>query len=565
MTDDLMAMGQRRRIIWLSSVFVAMGVFLMLRLAWWQLVPRAEAADWFDEEDQPTVTSGTRGTISDSTGHYLAASTVTYKVAVSPSLLSNDQKEKLIPELASILGSTREEMAKLLHETDYAILGAELSDSVGRQIEALGTDAFNIEVNLRRVYPDGSLAAHVLGFVDYKGTGQYGVEQYYNRELRGVDGQWYGVSDPWGKQILVSLKGYTPAEDGADLVVTLDRNVQQMAEKILREGVEQNKATCGNMIVLDPRTGAVLALSNYPAYRPGAYWDVDTLDRYINTSMSAIHEPGSVFKPLTLAAALAERVIRPTDTYDDRGEIIVGQQRIWNSDRKAHGRTTMTELLGYSRNVGAAHVATILGSTRFYEMIRRFGFGETTGVDLAFEEEGIMRVPGDTDWHMSDLATNSFGQGISVTPLQVAAAYAAIANDGVLMRPYVVSEIRGDDTTEVKEPFRVRRVIPSDTAQEITRLMADAVELGMKEAVLTGYRLAGKSGTAGIPDQEGYQSRHIIASFVGFGPVPDPRFVILVKLDRPREGYWGVEVAAPEFRRMAKFLVDYYGIPPTHQ
>lgn len=563
MADDLMATGQRRRIIWLASVFMATGAFLLLRLAWWQLVPRAETASWFDEEDRPTVISGTRGSISDSTGHYLAVSTVTYKVAVSPSLLSSRQKEKLIPDLASILGRTKEEMAQVLYGTDYAILGVESPASVGRQVEALGTDAFNIEVNLRRVYPDGSLAAHVLGFIDYEGCGQYGVEQYYRRELGGVDGQWYGVSDPWGKQILVSLKGYAPAEDGADLVVTLDRNVQHMAERLLREGVEHNRATSGNMIVLDPRTGAVLAMANYPAYRPGAYWDVDTLDRYINTSISAIYEPGSVFKPLTLAAALAERVIRPTDTYDDRGEIIVGQQRIRNSDRRAHGRTTMTELLGYSLNVGAAHVATILGSTRFYEMIRRFGFGEITGIDLAFEEDGIMRVPGDPDWHMSDLATNSFGQGISVTPLQVAAAYAAIANDGVLMRPYVVSEIRGDGTTEVREPFRVRRVIPSEVAQQITRMMADAVELGMKKAVLPGYRLAGKSGTAGIPDQEGYQSRHIVASFVGFGPITDPRFVILVKFDKPREGYWGVDVAAPDFRRMAKFLVDYYGLPPA--
>jgi cell division protein FtsI/penicillin-binding protein 2 len=241
----------------------------------------------------------------------------------------------------------------------------------------------------------------------------------------------------------------------------------------------------------------------------------------------------------------------------------VGGQTIRNSDRQAHGLTTMTQLLAYSRNVGAAHVATLLGPTRFYEIIRRFGFSEITGIDLALEETGVMRVPGNPYWHMSDLGTNSFGQGLSATPIQVAVAYATIANDGVLMRPYVVSEVRRGDSTTRRQPIRVRRVISAEVAQQITNLMADAMQLGLEKATLPGYRLAGKSGTAEIPDQEGYhQNKDVVASFVGFGPVPNPRFVILVKYDKPQEGYWGGDVAAPAFRKMAQFLVDYFGIAP---
>jgi len=558
-----MSAQQQRRVIWLAVVFVGLALILVGRLVWWQLLPRDEVRDIFGQGDQSNVIPAARGNILDAGGNYLAASTVEYKIAVSPNLLSEKQKEELTPTLAAILGKDPKDIAEALHRTDtqYVLLGAGLPASVGQQIEALNLDAFNIEISFRRVYPDDSLAASVLGFIDYQGVGRYGLEQYYDEALRGKDGVWRGVSDSWGEQILVSLGGYQPAQDGVDLVLTLDRNIQDAAERILREGAIKNQATSGNLIVLDPKTGAILAMANYPTYQPGVYWKVDSLEQYINTSISALYEPGSVFKPLTLVAALDAHVIRPEDTYDDRGEILVGQQRIMNWDRNSHGRTTMTQLLAHSYNVGAAHVATLLGPTRFYEVIRRFGFSEVTGVDLALEAAGIMRVPGNSYWHMSDLGPNSYGQGISVTPLQVAAAYGAMANDGLLMRPRIVAEVRGADSTQTRPPIAVRQVVSAEAAQQITKLMADAVDIGLKEPILPGYRFAAKSGTAGVPDAEGYKNEATIASFVGYGPVPNPRFVILVKYDKPREGLWGVEVAEPEFAKMAEFLVDYYGIP----
>jgi len=562
-------LGQRRRIAWLAASFAGIGLVLLVSLGWRQLLAPRQL-----EGKQPNTISAARGNVLDATGHYLAATTVKYQIGVSPRLLSDAQKDMLIPVLSQILGKSAGDLRLILDaDAEYVpirnqgegddVLAGEWPAWVGQGIEDLALPAFRVEQHFRRVYPDDALAAPVLGFVDLAGQAHYGVEEYYDQVLRGEDGRWYAISDSWGRQILAILGGYKAAKDGADLVVTLDRNVQRAAERILEEAIQENGATAGSIVVLDPRTGAIRAMAVVPAYQPERYWDVESADRFVNTAISAIYEPGSVFKPVTLAAALEARVIRPGDTYDDRGEIIVGDQRIFNADRKAHGLTTMTELLAYSLNVGAAHVAALLGPARFYEMVRRFGFSEVTGIDLALEVPGIMRVPGGRYWHMSDMGANAFGQGISVTPLQVVAAYAAIANDGVLMRPYVISEVRSGDSVQVQKPFRVRRVISTEVARQITEMMADAVELGMEQATLPGYRLAGKSGTSSIPDQAGYQSMDIIATFAGFGPVPDPRFVILVKYDRPQVGDWGLEVAAPTFRRMAKFLLDYYGIPPA--
>jgi len=565
MAVSLQGTGQQRRIAWLVAVFGAVGVVLLGRLIWWQLFPNEDLiALSLSDMDRPNRISAARGCILDANGQYLVASTVQYRVAVSPRLLAPWQREELAPQVAAILGKPEAEIAETLAmtNTEYAVLGDDYSVWVAQQVEDLDVSAFSLETRFRRVYPDGPLAASVVGFVDLQGQAQYGLERYYDRQLRGQDGVWRGITDSWGEPIMMTQGGYRPARDGTDLILTLDRNVQHAAERILRASIEEHKALAGNLIVMDPRTGGILAMANEPGYSPGEYWRVASLEQYVNTSVSALYEPGSVFKPLTLAAAFEARAIRPTDSYDDRGEIIVGNQRIRNADREAHGPTTMTELLAYSRNVGAAHVAATLGPTRFYEIIRRFGFGEVTGIDLMHEVPGIMRVPGASAWHMSDLGTNSFGQGISVTPIQVVAAYGALANDGVLMRPYVVAGVHDGDRVDRREPFRVRRVISSEVARQLMEIMADATDLGMEQATVPGYRVAGKSGTAGIPDREGYENEDIIASYVGFGPVPDPRFVILVRLDKPQKGDWGIEVAAPAFAEMSEFLIDYYGIPP---
>ena len=247
MEDERQARGQRRRVTWLGMVMAFVGLAVVSRLAFWQLFPHPELGE-LEMGDLPNVVPAARGVIRDATGHYLVASTATFSAAVSPKLLGPEQREKLLEDLARILGRDRLEIAPLLERIDreYVPLGTDLPVEVGRQLEDLKSDALAIHVTYKRVYPDGSLAAPVLGFVDYLGQGRYGLEQYYESRLRGVEGKWYGVRDPWGRQIFLTLGGYQPAQDGADLLLTLDRNVQRRAEEILRDGLEHNKAPSGH-------------------------------------------------------------------------------------------------------------------------------------------------------------------------------------------------------------------------------------------------------------------------------------------------------------------------------
>lgn len=558
---------QRSRIVWLTAVLAAVGIYLLLRLAGWQLVPHAEYVDRSAAASNwPDRVQAVRGAVLDATDNYLVTTDYACSVYIIPPFLDRGDRRATIAQVASALRRPEESVSQLasLPPLDRRrIIAAGVPISVCGQLEPLVDLGVELQRGYQRVYPDDAFAAHVLGFVDLDGNGQYGVEGFYDATLRGVDGEWRGVRDPFGRPMMAAIGGSRPAVRGADLALTIDRNIQYEAERILSEGALTYKASAGNIIVLDPRTGAVLAMANYPSFYPLEYWYIDSVDELRNNCIGAVYEPGSVLKPLTLAAALEAKVIRATDSYNDEGSIVVGEQEVRNWDGKAHGRTTMTELLAYSRNVGAAYVASLLGPTRFYEMFRRFGFAEHTLVDLMAEERGIMRVPGDPYWSLLDLGRNAFGQGMSVTPLQVAAAYGALANNGLLMRPYMVAEVRSGAVVTATRPMPARQVVSPEVSAEVTWLMAEAVALGMKPAMVPGYRTAGKSGTAGVPDRAGYNNEDVVASFVGYGPLPDPRFVVLVKFDKPREGRWGVEVAAPEFRRMFEYLMDYAGIRPV--
>jgi cell division protein FtsI/penicillin-binding protein 2 len=577
MSSSGLSGAQRNRLGFLFIILVGLGGLLLARLALWHLAPPEEVKDYsVSGKERPYEVAAARGDILDRMGHGLAVSTATYRIGASPELIGDYELPERVAQLAQILGREEWIISNTLSSgAKYVQLGAGLPAAVGEAVEDLDSGAFDIQVNYVRNYPDAALAGSVLGFVNYQGDGLYGVEQYYDAYLKGRPGEMYGVRDGWGQLVLLYREGYRPARDGYNLTLTIDRNVQYRAEQLLAERCNRHKAASGNLLVMEVKTGAILAMVNWPSYEPGRFWDPKYENQWANTSVSYIYEPGSVFKLLTVATALDAKVITPQTTYDDRGEVQIGEQRIYNADRRAHHQTSMTELLAYSLNVGSVFVATELGETRYYEVMRRFGFGEITGIDLALEEDGIMYVPGDAIWSRSNLATNSFGQGIAVTPLQVVAAFGAVANDGVLMRPYLVQALTPpalaeDDPavrTELAQvrlgPQRIRQVVSKEAAQQATAMAADAVELGMQKALVPGYRLAGKGGTAGVPTEEGYRGRDVIASFVGYGPLPDPRFVVLVKLDKPTEGVWGVEIAAPAFADMMQYLFDYYGVPPT--
>jgi cell division protein FtsI/penicillin-binding protein 2 len=352
---------------------------------------------------------------------------------------------------------------------------------------------------------------------------------------------------------------------GKDLVLTLDRSIQYIIEEELQEAIAKYRAQGGAMIVMEPKSGAILGMANWPTYNPNTR-NSENVDfgRFLNPSVSALYEPGSVFKIVTMAAGLDTHTITPTTIYTDSGYIVVGQRTIYNSNRTAAGPVSVTEALARSLNVVTAQVAEQVGSKDFYRYVRRFGFGERTGVDLADEVAGLLKKPGDELWSQSDLGTNSFGQGLAVTPLQMINATAAIANGGMLTRPYVVqARIQGDMLLETR-PTIIQRAISPQAAADLTEMMIATVDIGNKAARVNGYEIAGKSGTAQIPSPDGYLEDQTIVTFVGFAPARDPAFVLLVKLDRPDPAIsqWAGYTAAPVFAQVSRRLFEHLNIAP---
>jgi cell division protein FtsI (penicillin-binding protein 3) len=498
-----------------------------------------------------------RGNIYDCHGYLLAVSTAVYDIAAAPREVTDTNL--LADRLAPLLHRSRAELLDLLAlDPNYAPLAIGVQEELKARILSWDLSGVYAEVRPGRFYPHDSLAAHVLGFVNMDGDAAYGLESKYDRELGGQPGGRSTRSDAIGS---LSYE-YQPPRDGADLILTLDRNAQHIVEEALAQAAAANEATRGVAIVMEPASGAILAMAVWPSYDPNTRI-ADDPGVYTNAAISTHYEPGSVFKMFTVAAALDAGVITPASTYYDNGLIVVGGEEIENSDRMSHGETTMHELLAQSLNVGAAHLSTTLGALEFYEYVRRFGFNELTGVDLAYEVAGQVRFPGDREWHESDLATNSFGQGLAANPLQVLCAVSAVANRGVLMRPYLVQRVaeRGTVITETVA-HEVRRVISAEAAADVTEMLVYAVEHGITPAIVPGYKVAGKSGTSELPVPGGYDPDQTIASFAGYVPADDPRFAILVALHKPQKEHWGSRAAAPAFRQIAQGLLELYAVPP---
>jgi cell division protein FtsI/penicillin-binding protein 2 len=350
---------------------------------------------------------------------------------------------------------------------------------------------------------------------------------------------------------------------GRDLVLTIDRSVQWIAEEELANALDLYKAKAGTIIVMDPKSGEVLAMANAPTFDPNNFAKSDA-SALTNSAVNAQYEPGSVFKIITAAAALDTGVVTPTQLLTDTGSIAVGQRVILNSDRAGYGQVNMTEALARSLNVITAQWALLLGEQQFYQYVERFGFGKVTEIDLAGEIYGLVKKPGTLDWSLSDLGTNSFGQGLAVTPIQMANATAAIANGGKLMRPYIVKERILNGEVQQTEPTVLGVAIRPETAAMLNEILVNVVKTGNPAAGVAGYQIAGKSGTAQIPTELGYTEDDTIVTFTGYAPADDPRFVILVKLERPDPAIsrWAGYTAAPTFAQVARRLFQYYNIPP---
>ena len=565
------------RLAFLFGVFCLLGLALIVRLAYWQLMQAAPLQKKIAAQhalDEPVPAR--RGSIYDANLDLLAGSvSVDYVYAVPNQIKKPDE---VAAKLSPVLEVPVDQLLPVLSDKSRAYVrlagGRRVTPEVSEQIAKLRLSGIFLEPTTRRTYPGGQLGAHVLGFVDNEGAGWYGLEGQYGGQtggpVGGKPGRLRAERDTAGNEIAFSERNWQPPEDGLDLVLTIDRTVQYVAERELDRAIVQHRASGGTVIVMDPKTGAVLAMASRPGFDPNKFEEsAKQTELFANPAVTLLYEPGSTFKVITMAGALNERLVTPQTTYNDTGVLNIGGFTIRNWDFKANGVTNMTQLLEKSSNIGAAWVGRQLGLERFYRYVNAFGFGQKTGIDLQGENGGIVKDPKAKDWYEVDLATNSFGQAISVTPMQMVTAVSAIANGGILMRPYVVRQVQHPDTKKVvsqTQPQIVRQVVSRETAATLLMMMHSAAENGETRGTLVpGFKVAGKTGTAQIPDlvKGGYESQWTIASFVGAVPAEDPQFVILVKIDRPQDEPWGSLIAKPAFSIIAQELTRYRKLRPT--
>ena len=480
-----------------------------------------------------------------------------------------EEKEEAVQKLAPLLKIDEEVLRQRVGKKDdpYEPLESKAEQGLVDEIKALSLKGILFEKESWRYYPNSDLTCHLVGFLgmdDDKKVGRYGVEGYYEKELAGKAGLVEAKKDSSGEIIPVGGSVIEEPEDGADLILTIDPNVSSFVEKKLAATIDKLDAVKGTIIVMEVKTGAIRVMSSLPGFDPNKYNEVKNSKLFLNPAISEIFEPGSIFKPITMSAALDAEAITPNTTYEDKGYTAVSGVIIKNALDRAEGVQTMTEVIEKSLNSGAIFAQQKLGKDGFKKYIEKFGFGEKTGIDLGGEEKGnISNLKKKND---VDYATMAFGQGIAVTSIQLVAAIGAIANDGVLLRPYILERIKYKNGEEkVTQPKEIRRVISSDAASRMTAMMVSAVKNGYsKKAGIEGYSIAGKTGTAQIPDPiKGDYSEETIHTFVEFFPAFDPRFVILIKVDKPQGIRFSSDSITPLAKELGEYILNYYEIPPN--
>lgn len=490
------------------------------------------------------------------------------QVYAVPKDIPQDGKEELAEKISDILDLDKEIVLSRIEKPDdpYEPLKHKVDQETAEKINELNVPGLGSAPEIWRYYPNETLASQLIGFVGIGGeerTGQYGLERYYEDKLKGKAGFVAGEKDTSGYWIPSLGQELEPAENGADLILTIDQNIQFKAEKELKEIVEKWGAEAGTIIILEPKTGALRAMANWPTFNPNQYMKVKDADIFLNSSVQKAYELGSVFKPITMAAGLDSGSVTPETTYYDEGILRIKGSFISNVDGESYQIQTMTQVLEKSINTGAVFVQKEVGQKVFGDYIQKFGFGQPTGVDLMGELGG--NISNLFTGREINLATISFGQGITMTSLGLVSAFGAIANDGKLMRPFVVEKVVWPDgKEEITQPETVREVISPETSKDLTRMLVSVVENGYgKPARVSGYSIAGKTGTAQIPDPEkGGYSDETIHSFIGFAPAFNPEFVILIKIDKPKGIRFASDSVSPVFKKLAKYLFDYLEIAP---
>ncbi|MFA6427507.1 MAG: penicillin-binding protein 2 [Candidatus Magasanikbacteria bacterium] len=452
----------------------------------------------------------------------------------------------------------------------YEPLEKKVEQQMMEQVTALQLPGIHFVRRSERYYPEKKLAASVVGFVgkDEEGNdvGRYGIEGYWDKELAGNGGFLEGIKGATGNWIPLAGRLLKPAQDGVDLVLTIDRTLQYEACAVLQKDQEEYGAQTASLIIMEPKTGAIRVMCSFPDFDPNQYNQVESSSMYNNTAVFTAYEPGSIFKPIAMSAVLNEELVTPETYFHDSGSVDAGCTKlIQNADLKSYGDQTMTGVLENSINTGMVFVVNKLGKQKFKSYIEQYGFGTKTGIDLDTESSGTIGSLSERKDDKVDCytATASFGQGITATPLQMATAFSAIANGGMLMKPFIVQEVRYPQGKVVEtRPKEVRRILEKRNASLLSGMLVRVIDQGQGTlAKVPGYYIAGKTGTAQIAGPGGYtdETNH---SFIGFGPVDDPAFVMIIRFEKPRRAYASL-TAASTFSKIAKFMMNYYHIPPS--
>ena len=501
--------------------------------------------------------------------YVLATNKETTFVFIAPDKIKD--KEKTTLSLADAVGLAKKEIEEKFQKAQepFVVIKRHLTDQEIKAIKELNKEGVYLEKDVERYYPHNELASYVLGFVGGQGIGQYGIEGFWEKELRGKGGIIAGERSVEGRMIFFDPKKSLPPTEGSDLILTIDPNIQFQSEELLKEAKKKLEFEDGQIIVYNPQNGEILAAASFPGFDPNEYSKYD-LSVFVNPFSQKFFEPGSVFKPITLASAIEEGKITPQTTYLDKGFVKVGGIKIYNYNKRSYGKCTMTEVLEKSINTGAVFAQQQISHQVFLDYIKKFGIFDKTGIDLQGEIASQNKEL--KKGYEINFVTAAFGQGIEMTPIQLTRAFGVFANGGKLIRPHFVKKIIRSDgreitiDPEVQDPF----VISPKTASQVTAMLVSVVENGFgKGARIPGYYIAGKTGTAQVAwsslgiDKPGYSDK-TIQTFIGFFPAFDPKILILVKLNNPKTKTAEYS-AAPLFKELAEYIINYYQIPPDYE
>jgi cell division protein FtsI/penicillin-binding protein 2 len=554
------------RLAGVCALFLGCLFVLVWRLYTFQVRDSAHYQQLADDERRaeiPIVPQ--RGALLDTNGNPLAIS-VMYDSVYALGPLVGDP-DATASALSPVLQQPASDIRALIDKTNQrpVVLKSSVPSSVSEQVQALNLSGVYLDKEPIRQYPEGSMAAQVLGWVGRDASGLGGVELSWDTELAGTPGVIDTEKDTSGQEITLGRRLVTPPVEGVDLELTLDRYMQRAAQRLLDKAVIDNKASGGLILIMDPRTGDIIAAANNPTFDLTAdpIYNPDQAGNYKTKIVTDQYEPGSTMKLVTMSSAIDDGLVTPDTTLQDNGYVNVAGTIIHNWNGAANGTESMTQVLLNSANVGAAWVSAKMGPEDFYSHVQRYGFGQLTGIRLPGEVSGSVRTNTSDRWSTVDLATNAFGQGIAVTPVQLLTAISALGNDGMLMQPRIVRAMRDASGDHPIAPVQVRQVVSADTAHKVRGMMVAVHEQeALKPYRVWGYHLAAKTGTADTPTNVGYNVALTIGSVVSLVPADQPRFSILIRIDGPEKLYGGV-VAAPVLHDLAQELLDYYRIPPS--